>query len=279
MEPVDPPGSRFRETTYTVIFGHETRSGRIFDVALIIAILTSVVVVMLDSVTSLRQSHGVLLRQLEWGFTVLFSIEYILRLWCARRAVSYATSFFGVVDLVAVLPTYLSLFIPGGQALLSIRALRLLRIFRVLKLVEYVIQASILAKALKQSRHKIVVFLLAVMTLAVIVGALMYLIEGPASGFTSIPRSVYWAIVTLTTVGYGDIAPQSNLGQILAVMLMILGYGIIAVPTGIVTVELGKVSRQRATPVVCPSCSFADHGDGARYCQQCGHKLVQQRTD
>jgi voltage-gated potassium channel len=262
-----------RQHTFRVIFEHDTQAGRAFDIALIITIIASVVVVMLESVASIRSEHGPLLRALEWGFTVLFTIEYALRIWCSPRRVRYVRSFFGVVDLIAILPTYLSLVLPGGQALLSVRALRLLRVFRVLKLAHHVQESRVLLRALRQSRDKITVFVATVLTLVVILGSLMYLIEGSANGFTSIPRSVYWAIVTLTTVGYGDIAPQTNVGQALAAMIMIMGYAIIAVPTGIVTVELGNVQRQVLTERSCSSCGLAGHDGDAAYCRRCGARL------
>lgn len=233
----------WRRELYRVIFEHDTPAGRLFDILLIATILTSVAVVMADSVAEVHAEHGRLLWIVEWGFTLLFSLEYVLRLVSAPSARRYALSFFGVVDLVAVLPTYLSLVFPGGQYLLVIRILRLVRIFRVLKLARFMGGERILLRAVQASLHKIAVFLISVLTIVVVVGALMHIVEGPASGFTSIPRSVYWAVVTLTTVGYGDIAPQTAAGQILAGMVMILGYGIIAVPTGIVTVEIAAASR------------------------------------
>ncbi len=264
-----------RERTYEVIFGHHTPAGRAFDVALILLIITSVLVVMLESVQTMRLEHGTLLRALEWGFTILFSIEYILRLWCSPKPARYARSFFGAVDLLAILPTYLSLVLPGGQALLSVRALRLLRVFRILKLAHLVSESRVLMRALSQSRDKITVFIATVLTLVVILGSMMYLIEGGANGFTSIPRSVYWAIVTLTTVGYGDIAPQTNMGQALAAVVMIMGYAIIAVPTGIVTVELGNVVRQARSERVCANCGAAGHEADAQHCNKCGAGLRQ----
>jgi voltage-gated potassium channel len=217
--------------------------------------------------------YGELLRAAEWGFTILFTLEYVLRLWCSPRPMRYARSFFGVVDLVAILPTYLSLIFPGGQASLSVRALRLLRVFRILKLAHHVSEARVLMRALRQSREKITVFIAAVLTLVVIMGSMMYLIEGATNGFTSIPRSVYWAIVTLTTVGYGDIAPQTNVGQALAAVIMIMGYAIIAVPTGIVTVELGNVARRALAERTCPKCEFQGHDADASHCKRCGDTL------
>lgn len=271
---VDPPASA-RTRLYRVIFEAETPAGRAFDVALIWLIGASVLTVMLESVASIRQEHGALLRGLEWGFTALFTVEYLLRLSSVPRPLRYATSFFGVVDLVAVLPTYLGLFLPGSQALLSVRILRLLRVFRVLKLAQHVDEAGQLVRALRAARHKITVFLTAVMTLVVILGSLVYLVEGAENGFTSIPRSVYWAIVTITTVGYGDIAPQTTIGQILASVAMITGYAIIAVPTGIVTVELERASREAAAPTTrtCAQCLHEGHDADARHCKMCGATL------
>lgn len=270
-----PSGNRdaMRERMRIIIFEHQTPGGKAFDVALIWFIVASVIVVMLDSVQDIRADYGLALRVVEWGFTLVFTVEYLLRLWCASRSAAYARSFFGVVDLLAILPTYLSLFIPGGQALLTVRVLRLLRVFRVLKLAQYVKEAAVLMRALRASRHKIIVFVFGVLTLVVTLGSLMYIVEGAENGFTSIPKSVYWAIVTLTTVGYGDIAPQTTLGQALAAVIMILGYGIIAVPTGIVTVEIGAATRQTAAGRICPQCALKGHDTDARHCKGCGGKL------
>ena len=264
--------SAWQEKLHTIIFEAETPAGKLFDVLLMISILTSVFVVMLDSVSAVNSRYGLQLNFLEWFFTLLFSVEYILRLLCVGRPLSYATSFYGIVDLLAIIPTYLSLFIPGTKFLLVIRILRILRIFRVLKLVQYISEATLLLKAMHASRRKITVFLFTVLTLVVILGSLMYLIEGAENGFTSIPRSIYWAIVTLTTVGYGNIAPQTSLGQMLAAFVMILGYSIIAVPTGIVTVELSRVSNMETTRS-CHECSAEGHDGDADYCKYCGSKL------
>jgi len=263
-----------RGRVYTVIFGHDTPAGKAFDVILIWFILISVLVVMLESVRGFRLEYGLWLRRAEWAFTIVFSIEYALRLWCAPSARGYARSFFGIVDLIAILPTYLTLVVPGGQALLMVRALRLLRVFRVLKLAHYVSEASVLTQALQASRHKITVFVVSVLTIVVTFGSMMYLIEGGENGFTSIPRSVYWAIVTLTTVGYGDIAPQTSLGQALASVIMIMGYAIIAVPTGIVTVEIGEATRQARQSRNCSACGSGGHDGDARFCKQCGEALA-----
>ncbi len=266
------PEAALRARVEEIVFGHETRAGKLYDVVLIAAILASVCVVMLETVSGLQPELGGALRAAEWFFTVLFTLEYAVRLWCTRKPLRYARSFFGIVDLLSILPTYLSAVLPGTQALLTVRALRLLRIFRVLKLAEYNSAASLLGKALARSRQKIVVFLAAVATLVTLLGSLMYLIEGPANGFTSIPRSVYWAIVTLTTVGYGDITPHTVAGQALASLVMILGYGIIAVPTGIVTVEMSRDRDVRAGRV-CRACALDLHDADARHCKRCGAPL------
>ena len=266
--------SPWRERLHEIIFEADTQGGKAFDVVLIGLILASLGVVFLDSVESWRSAWGPLLRRAEWGFTVLFTLEYLLRLLCVRRPIRYAFSFFGLVDLLAILPTYLSLFVPGAQALLTVRVLRILRVFRVLKLVQHVEEAGQLYAALRRARHKISVFLTAVLSLVVIMGALMYLVEGPENGFTSIPRSVYWAVVTITTVGYGDIAPRTTLGQLLASVAMIIGYGVIAVPTGIVTVELDRATRLAPTTRTCPTCVREGHDPDAAHCKHCGAKLT-----
>jgi voltage-gated potassium channel len=263
-----------RRRAHEVVVGHDTPAGKAFDVVLIWLIVASVGVVMLESVQGIRDDYGAWLRGAEWAFTIVFTAEYLLRLWCVPSALGYAGSFFGLVDLVAILPTYLSLVIPGGQALLTVRALRLLRVFRVLKLAHYMSATAVLVRALGASRHKIGVFLLAVLTLVMTLGSLMYLVEGSANGFTSIPVSVYWAIVTLTTVGYGDITPHTVVGQFLAAIIMILGYAIIAVPTGIVTVEIGAAARQAAQARSCPQCAFTGHDSDAQHCKRCGQRLA-----
>ena len=263
----------WRAKVHEVIFETDTPAGKLFDVALIITILISVVVVSLESVPEIRLRYGAELRAAEWVITILFTIEYILRLLCVERPLSYATSFFGIVDLLAILPTYISLLVPGTQALTVVRVLRLLRVFRVLKLVQYVSEARTLNSALKASWKKIFVFLFAVLMVVVIVGSLMYLIEGPGHGFDSIPRAIYWAVVTLTTVGYGDIAPGTPLGQFLAMCVMILGYGIIAVPTGIVTRELVRADQGSFSGRSCQVCSAEGHDADASHCKYCGSEL------
>src|SRR4028119_2026357 len=240
-----PASSGRRARLHEIIFEADTRAGRFFDFALIWLILLSVVTVILESVRHVREQYGELLYVLEWLFTILFTIEYVLRLLSVRRPLRYATSFFGVVDLLAIIPTYLSIFVPGSHYLLIIRVLRLLRIFRLLKLAEYITEAATLRRALRASQRKISVFLSVVVLLVIIIGAVMYVIEGEEHGFTSIPVSIYWAIVTLTTVGYGDLSPRTPFGQLLASIVMVIGYGIIAVPTGIVSVELAQAARQQ----------------------------------
>ena len=263
----------WRENIHEIIFEADTPSGKYFDVFLIVSIIASVIVVMLDSVDSIGGRYGRLFYVLEWFFTIIFSIEYILRLISVGRPIKYATSFFGIVDLLTVIPTYLDLILPGTRFLLVIRILRVLRIFRVLKLAKYVGEANLLVNAIKASSRKITIFLFSVVTLVVILGSMMYLIEGAENGFTSIPKSIYWAIVTLTTVGYGDVAPQTDLGQALSVIVMIMGYSIIAVPTGIVTVEMAQAFKKHVSTQACPQCSSEGHDADAVYCKYCGEKL------
>jgi voltage-gated potassium channel len=256
-----------------VIFGVETRWGKTFDVVLLWAILLSLIAIMLESIPAFREQHGKSLYIIEWVFTIFFTLEYALRLWASEKPKEYAFSFLGVIDLLAIIPTYLSLVVVGSQFLLVIRAIRLLRVFRILKLVRYLKGAEMLVTAIKASREKVFVFLTAVVTLAVILGTLMYMVEVGENGFDSIPRSIYWAIVTLTTVGYGDIAPGTTVGQFLAALIMILGYSIIAVPTGIVSVEIAKASDEGAG-ITCPRCGEAEHFGNARFCHKCGEKFV-----
>lgn len=264
----------WRARLHEIIYEVDTPLGKAFDVALIWLIILSVVAVMIESVRGVHPAVRDLLRGAEWVFTLLFTVEYVVRLLCVDRPIRYATSFFGLVDLLAVLPTYLSVLFPQTRFLLVIRILRLLRVFRILKLARYVREASVLVRALRASRVKILVFVYTVLTLVVVVGALMYVVEGAQGEFTSIPRSVYWAIVTLTTVGYGDISPTTVLGQVLASVVMILGYGIIAVPTGIVTMEMVNVARSGpVTSQACQSCGRTGHDTDARFCKFCGGGL------
>lgn len=263
--------SQWRQRLHTVIFESDTRAGRIFDVTLIILILASVAVVILESIASINARWHRELFAAEMAFTVVFTIEYILRLIAVRDPASYARSPLGIIDLVAIAPTWLTLILPGAHFFLTIRTLRLLRIFRILKLTEYLSEAGVIISALRASRRKISVFLFAVVTLVVLIGALMYVVEGPARGFTSIPVSMYWAIVTLTTVGYGDLAPQTPLGKLLASAVMVIGYAIIAVPTGIVTSELTGAQHHRGqSRQSCPACGREGHDDDAAHCKYCG---------
>lgn len=263
----------WRQRLYVIIFEADTRAGKAFDVALIAAILASVVVVMLESVPSIRVEHGSALLTAEWGFTILFTIEYLARLACTRRPWRYARSFFGVVDLLAILPTYLMALFPAAHYLMVIRVLRLLRAFRVLKLAAYVRESDLLMRSLAASRRKITVFLFAIFAVTLILGSLMYLIEGEEHGFDSIPRGVYWAIVTLTTVGYGDISPETPFGQFVAAIVMIMGYGVIAVPTGIVSAEMAVAATVRRQERRCEACGVSHHVAEARHCHACGEAL------
>lgn len=264
----------WRATAYRIIFEADTPAGRAFDVALLITIVASVAAVLLDSVPAIHTAWGPWLYRAEWVFTVLFTLEYVLRLATVERPGRYARSFFGVVDLLAVLPTYISLLLPGSQALLVVRGLRLLRVFRVLKLVRYFNESRVLLEAVRAALPKITVFLYVELTLVVIIAALVYLIEGPDNGFTSIPQSMYWTIVTLTTVGYGDMVPQTAVGKSLASLTMLLGYGIIAVPTGIVTVEIGRARSPRdITTRTCHVCAREGHDPDAAYCKFCAAPL------
>jgi voltage-gated potassium channel len=268
-----PDGNTWRARLHEIVFEADTPAGKQFDVALLILILLSVLAVCLESVPEFRAMYGRSLRWVEWTFTVLFTAEYVVRLMTVRRPLRYIFSFFGIVDLLAIVPTYLSVVLPGSQSFLVVRALRLLRVFRILKLTHFVGEARLLGAAMRASARKITVFLGVVMTTVLIAGALMYLIEGEEHGFTSIPLSVYWAVVTMSTVGFGDIVPHTAWGRVVASVLMIMGYAIIAVPTGIVTVELGAATRAASNTQACPSCGAQSHDNDARYCKRCGAKL------
>lgn len=263
-----------RKKIFEIIFEAETPTGKLFDVLLLIVILLSIAFVMLESMSSISERFTNILRTAEWVITVVFTLEYILRIIISRRSFTYIFSFYGIIDFLSILPTYLALFLVGTQSLVVIRALRLLRIFRILKLTRYTSESSSIVTALRASREKISVFLFAVLTIVIIIGTLMYLIEGPETGFNSIPKGIYWAIVTLTTVGYGDIAPQTDLGQFVASFVMILGYAIIAVPTGIVTAEFTRNKKPlQETTRVCSNCNCEHHEENARFCKLCGHDL------
>jgi voltage-gated potassium channel len=269
-----PRRDTLRRRLHTIIFEADTPAGRGFDTILMLLIASSVGVVVLDSVAELHERYDRLFLAMEWGFTAIFTVEYLLRLYCVERPGKYAFSFFGLVDLLAIVPTYASVLIPGAQGLLVIRVLRLLRIFRVLKLASYVDESRQLWTALQASRRKIQVFLFTVITIVLVVGALMHVVEGPANGFTSIPMGIYWAVVTLTTVGFGDLTPQTPLGRFFATVVMLLGYGIIAVPTGIVTAEMTRaVGRHPISTQACPSCAAEGHEYDARFCRRCGATL------
>ncbi len=275
------PERGWRLRLYTIIFEADTRAGKLFDLVLLAAILASVAVVILDSVDSVAREHAALFDVLEWMFTALFSIEYAARLACVRRPLHYARSFFGVVDLLAVLPTYLMLLLPGAQFLLEVRILRLLRIFRILKLAAYIGEYSALGVALAASRRKIFIFLSVVLMIALLMGTLLYVVEGPERGYTSIPISVYWAIVTMTTVGYGDITPQTDLGRLIAAVMMLLGWGILAVPTGIVSAEMTarRFAAHPPTTRTCHECLSEGHEAQAQFCKDCGAKLPPYQRD
>ncbi len=263
----------WRAHIHEVIFEADTRAGKVFDVTLLVAILLSVAVVVLDSVAAIHDRYGTVLRVAEWIFTILFTIEYVLRLLSVGRPWRYATSFLGIVDLLAVVPTYLSLFVAGAASLVVIRALRLLRIFRIFKIARYVGEVSALTRAIRASGPKIVVFMFAVLTSVLIMGALMYVVEGEDSGFTSIPVAMYWAVVTVTTVGYGDITPTTVPGQMVAAAAMLLGYSLIIIPTAIFSMELVQASRKILTTQSCPSCSREGHDADADHCKFCGAHL------
>lgn len=264
----------WKEKLYEVIFEADTLSGKVFDICLLIIILLSTVVVMLESIPTKSAEMATLLTTFEWIFTILFTIEYTLRLTVVKNKVRYATSFLGLVDLLSILPTYLAPFISGTQVLVVIRIIRLFRIFRIFKLSQFIGAGNTLRTALLASRHKIGVFLLTVSMSVIIAGTIMYLVEGEENGFSSIPVSIYWAIVTMTTVGYGDIAPQTPLGQTIASLIMILGYGIIAVPTGIVSAEMYSIkSKENLSTQVCPHCYKEGHDSDAKFCKYCGGQI------
>ncbi|MFT4664239.1 MAG: voltage-gated potassium channel [Polaribacter sp.] len=273
--------SPLKEKIHEIIFEADTPAGKIFDVILLIAIVVSVIAVMLESVQDINARYSDFLYVLEWVLTVFFTIEYILRLYCVYRPIKYTTSFFGIIDLLSILPAYLSLFFAGTHYLMVIRALRLLRIFRIFKLTKFLKESSLILSALKSSRNKIAVFLVFILLCVTVIGSIMYLVEGASNtDFTSIPRSIYWAIVTITTVGYGDIAPKTELGQFLAAIVMIMGYAVIAVPTGIVSAEIAKESRaeqerkdELISTQICRYCAMEGHDSDAGFCKFCGEPL------
>ena len=274
MQEVKPSEKQtLKRKVHEIIFEADTPAGKFFDVLLLVSIILSLIAVMLETVPGIREEHGDIMRLIEWWFTILFSIEYLLRIYSVTKPWHYVKSFYGVIDLLSILPTYIGLFFAGSQALMVIRGVRLLRVFRVLKLTRYLSEEDMLGRALRSSRRKIIVFLLAVITIVMITGALMYVVEGGENGFDSIPKSIYWAIVTLTTVGYGDISPGTTLGQFIASIIMIMGYGILAVPTGIVTAEMARPHLQPNNTRACPHCAEEGHRDNAEYCFNCGGHL------
>lgn len=259
---------------YVIIFGTHTPAGRAFDISLIVAILASLFVLILESIPNVMTEWSQQLRYIEYTFTALFTLEYLLRLYCSPKPKSYATSFYGVVDLLAILPTYLAIIFPGASFMGVVRLLRVMRIFRILKLVRYLQDSNILLRSLLMARRKILIFFSTVGILVVIFGALIFVIEGPDNGFTSIPHSIYWAIVTITTVGYGDMIPQTALGKAIASLTMLLGYSILAVPTGIITAELSNEMNSHKELVKCPNCNRAGHDSDAMYCKHCASELA-----
>ncbi len=265
--------SGFRNRLFEIIFEADTPAGKLFDVVLLVFVALSTLLVILESVAEFRDEYFRLFRIAEWTITGVFTIEYIFRFYCVRRRLLYAFSFFGLIDFLAVVPSYIGLLLPGSHYLLVVRTVRLLRVFRVLKLAQYLREAAILQRAVLASMRKIVVFLMTVVTAVIIIGSLMYVIEGGRYGFTSIPTGIYWAIVTLTTVGYGDISPQTPAGKLLASAVMLLGYGIIAVPTGIVTTELARATLSEVSTQSCPSCGRDGHDKDAEHCKFCGASL------
>ncbi len=265
--------SALKKHTFDVIFGTESPAGKAFDILLIIAILTSVAVVIADSMPALHQQFGLLFWQIEWGFTVFFSIEYCVRIWCSPNPRAYITSGFGIVDLLAVIPTYIALFIPTAAPLLILRVLRILRIFRVLRLLPYIRESTILLEALRRSSRKIFVFFSMMIVITTIFGCLLYVVEGPEHGFNTIPDSIYWAIVTVTTVGYGDLVPMTAFGRAIAALGMLTGYAIIAVPTGIITAELTQEIKRQRDLRSCSQCNRSGHDSDAEHCKYCGALL------
>ncbi|WP_122054615.1 ion transporter [Vibrio sp. Evd11] len=259
---------------YVIIFGTHTPAGRAFDISLIVAILASLLVLILESIPNVMTEWSQELRYIEYSFTALFTIEYLLRLYCSPKPKSYATSFYGIVDLLAILPTYLAIFFPGASFMGVVRLLRVMRIFRILKLVRYLQDSNILLRSLLMAKRKILIFFSTVGILVIILGSIIYVIEGPKHGFTSIPQSIYWAIVTITTVGYGDLVPQTGVGKAIASITMLLGYSILAVPTGIITAELNQEMNSHKSLVKCPNCSKSGHESDAIHCKYCGSELA-----
>lgn len=267
------PESELKKKLRVIIFGTDTPAGRWFDLVLIVCIIASVTLVLLDTVASINQRWGEFIHVFEWVFTVIFTVEYLLRLYCSAHRWQYARSFYGIVDLLSVLPSYLSLFFPGANFTLIIRVLRLFRIFRVLKLLRYLSEGNILLKAMMQSGRKVFIFFFSVSLIIMVLGAIMYMVEGPENGFSSIPKSIYWTIVTITTVGYGDITPKTDLGQAIAALTMLIGYSIIAIPTGILTAEISQEMGRSRDLRRCSNCLKTGHDQEAAFCNRCGSEL------
>ncbi|MGF1720237.1 ion transporter [Vibrio kyushuensis] len=268
------PRHSLKHHLYVIIFGTHTPAGRIFDISLIVAIIASLIVLVLDSIPALNAQWANTFMYLEYGFTALFTVEYLLRLYCSPKPTAYVRSFYGVIDLLAILPTYIAIFFPAASYISAIRMLRVMRIFRILKLVRYLQDSNILLRSLLMAKRKILIFFSTVGILVIILGSVIYVIEGPENGFTSIPQSIYWAIVTITTVGYGDIVPQTPFGQAIASLTMLLGYSILAVPTGIITAELNQEMNAHRNLVRCPNCSKSGHESDAHFCKYCGGELA-----
>jgi voltage-gated potassium channel len=265
--------NKLRQSTYHLIFDSDTPAAKGFDIVLIFIILVSVASVILESIPSFNARFGGPLHQIEWAITIIFTMEYLARIWSHPKPLNYIFSFFGIIDFLAIIPTYLDVILAGAMSLAVIRGLRLLRVFRIMKITRYSREGRIIVEALKASRVKILVFLFAVIMVVLVIGTLMYLVEGKDSGFTSIPAGIYWAIVTLTTVGFGDITPVTTFGKFIASFVMIMGYGIIAVPTGIVTFEIASSIKSAREKRVCPDCGHGNHDADAHFCKSCGAKL------
>lgn len=264
---------KLKKKLYIIIFGTDTKAGKLFDIVILWLILISVISVVIGSVENINTNYGDVLTIIEWIVTIVFTIEYILRIYTSPKKLKYIFSFYGLIDLISILPTYLSLVASGPQFLLTIRSIRLLRVFRILKLSRYITEAQVLGDAISRSLHKITVFFGVVLTLVLILGTMMYLVEGAENGFTSIPESIYWSIVTITTVGYGDIAPQTFLGKTIASIIMLLGYSIIAIPTGIMSAELAKTESSKQEYKVCSDCGYTENDTDAKFCKKCGNEL------
>jgi voltage-gated potassium channel len=263
----------WKKKVYEIIFNSDTFYGKLFDQILLVLILISIVAVMLESVTAIRLQYIETLHTIEWVLTIVFLIEYIFRIISSPKPLKYVTSFFGIIDLLAILPSFISLIIPGVQPLIVIRALRLLRVYRILKLYRYIQEGNTLLLAIRRSFYKIFIFMFFIFILVILMGSLMYVIEGGENGFYSIPLGIYWAVITLTTVGYGDIVPVTALGKFVATFIMLLGYSIIAIPTGIVSAELGFSRKEKSETLICDACGETGHQNDANYCRRCGHTL------